>query len=112
MITLHTHHTYNTPTDNRFNYIVFYSHIIILRGTKKYDNIRYAGTARMYRADSITAFITSYSFPHIIILGGKTMIRFIDPVYRHPTHGRFYYILFYPHKIILIETKNDNFMYQ
>ena len=33
------------------------------------------------------------------------MIRFIDPVYRHPTHGRFYYILFYPHIIISIKTK-------
>ena len=28
------------------------------------------------------------------------------------THDRFYYILFYPHIIILIKTKNDNFMYQ
>ena len=41
------------------------------------------------------------------------MIRFIDPVYRHPTHGRYYYILFYTHTIILIKTqKNDNFVYQ
>ena len=77
----------------------------------KNDNIMYAGPTRIYRADSITAFITSYSFPHTIISGQK-MIRFIDPVYRCPTHGRFYYILFYPHIIILIETKNDNFIYQ
>ena len=35
------------------------------------------------------------------------------PVYRHPTHDRFYYILFDSHIIILWgEQKNDNFMHQ
>ena len=32
---IHTPHTYNTPTDNRFYYILLYSHIIISWGAKK-----------------------------------------------------------------------------
>ena len=40
---------YRHPTDNRFNYILFYSHIIISWGAKN-DKVKYAGTTRIYRA--------------------------------------------------------------